>query len=704
MARYRSDPEHKRIEIYFDNVPSRIILLVLKSNGWQWSPHLNCWYKEASEFNEEMAESICREQNRLNQSNDAQITEGRKLNGEENFDRCCYAASLCDFLNTEYRDWILQMQKSFHRNLNLPLEDLQIEAWKDSYNVLKEQLIALQNFGKEIQIVFEYILPYESGRRPDVLLIDSEHILVLEFKKKSHIFQSDIDQVNSYCRDLKEYHLESRMKCVLPFLVITQMHDVDTHYDDLVHICSGDQLGQALLKSLECYHAQRCDLSKWLNSRYEPLPTIVEAARLIMQERDLPQIRRADSTGIPDALNCLEKVTKYAKEHEKHILVMATGVPGAGKTLLGLQYVYSTCRFEHEAHSVYLSGNGPLVRVLTDALDSRVFVKDLHKIINEYLSGRGQDFSDNVIVFDEGQRAWDKERMSKDRRGQQCSEPDLIIQLAERQLKWCVLLVLIGEGQEIYRGENAGIIQWNTALNHSRKKWEILCPDKLTTYFKGQKLLRAQNRNKFDLTTSLRTHLSGEVSTFVNCLISGNILQAEALVPQILSAGFTMCVTRSLEAAKQYCISRYKGQITKRYGMIASSKESQFMTRYGVDNSFQATSLRYMNIGKWFNSDARSGQSCCNFNKVVTEFGCQGLELDMPVICWGPDMRWQGENWAPYQPNQAADSDENVYRRNSYRVLLTRGRDGFVIYVPDDKILDVTYNMFVALGFKNLDR
>lgn len=126
------------------------------------------------------------------------------------------------------------------------------------------------------------------------------------------------------------------------------------------------------------------------------------------------------------------------------------------------------------------------------------------------------------------------------------------------------------------------------------------------------------------------------------------------------------------------------------------------MKSYGIDNSFQATSLRYLDIGKWFNTDVSSGISCCNLEKVVTEFGCQGLELDLPIVCWGPDMKWNGSSWVLYRASQPKDSDDNVYRANSYRVLLTRGRDGFIIFVPNDASLDGVYQLFVQLNIDTL--
>ena len=356
---------------------------------------------------------------------------------------------------------------------------------------------------------------------------------------------------------------------------------------------------------------------------------------MIMKKEQLPNIRRVNSTGIPEAIRLLEETTEYAKKEKKHILALVTGVPGAGKTFLGLQFVYNICEDDHAVNSVYLSGNGPLVEVLTNALGSNVFVKDLHKVENEYIRNGTHDFHSNVIVFDEGQRAWDKKQMADKKRGHNVSEPDVMVKLAEDRLDWCVLLVLVGEGQEIHNGENAGITQWNAALNNSGIEWEVICPDKLVSVFHRDQKMIEGDCNKLDLTVSLRTHLAGDVSNFVNAIIEGNISKAKKYTKDIFDAGFTVFVTRDLEAAKEYCRVRYDGNMDKRYGMLQSSK-ARILKRFGVYSQFRP------NCGAWYNTPVGSGNSCCDLKIAISEFDCQGLELDMPIVCWGTDMRWNG--------------------------------------------------------------
>lgn len=616
--------------------------------------------------------------------------------------RCCYANTLPHFLLEDEKLWLDVMTTTFQDTHSLSLSESQVRAWKDCFRVLKAQLPTIAQRCPNFSIVFEYVLPYESGRRPDVLLVSGEQVIILEFKKKFMVYHADIDQVAAYGRDIHEYHYESRNHEVASVLVLTGTDDIeiDTDLATGAIVCTGSELGQ-LLERIVAPTCTAIDIHTWMDSKYEPLPTIVEAAKMFVQHEELPNIRRVNSTCIPQAVECLKDVSAYAKEHKKHVVAFVTGVPGAGKTFLGLQYVYDICDDYENVNSVYLSGNGPLVAVLTEALHSSVFVKDLHKIVNQYISNGAPDFHNNIVVFDEGQRAWDaKQMMSKGRPNQ--SEPDVMIELCSRRLEWCVLLVLVGEGQEIHNGENSGIQQWNTAIEKSQgTDWEIICPDKLLNVFPGKKLIENPNRDALNLSVSLRTHLASDVSLFANALVAGDIKTARGYADGIKKQGFTMYVTRNLLHAKRFLRQRYLGQETKRYGMIASSK-GRTLRRHGMDNSFTG-SVGMFYVGKWFNAGPDHPKSCCALDSVATEFSCQGLEIDMPLIGWDDDMLWNGTDWQKFKAAESEDSDANTYRKNSYRVLLTRGRDGFVIFVPPTSEMDGVYDVLLSAGIDTLE-
>lgn len=680
MVRYEINDEDDEMELYFDGFPGYKLINEMKRQGLWWNPDKKCW--RAKQWNDKGVKFIkdyCKE---FNQDDEEIITFDKMIKG-----RCCYVDKITNFYKETENDFINKIKSSFLEEHVVDLSDSQINAWADSFRVMQNI-----DLNPNLHIIFEYVLPYESGRRPDIILLSNEYVIILEFKMKNEIKAEDIDQAKAYARDITEYHFESRDKKVIPLLVLTRMNGLNEVIDDIT--CVSADLLQKVLDNIFVGDVSSTDVNEWISSKYEPLPTIVEAAKNIMNHEDLPNIRRVNSTVIPQTLDNLKKLTSYAKDNKKHIISFVTGVPGAGKTYLGLQYVYDIEGY----NSVYLSGNGPLVKVLNDALKSNVFVKDLHKVENEYLRFGAKDFNNNVIVFDEGQRAWDVKQMQAKKRGN-FSEPDVMISLCEDRLDWCVLLILVGEGQEIYNGENSGIELWNLALDNGKIDWEVVCSPKLFDVFSDQKLIEDIDNSTFDLTVSLRSHLSGAVSQFVNYLIDADIDSAAELAPSIYAEGYNMYCTRDIEVAKSYCKNRYCEEPDKKYGLLASSK-AKGLAKFGIDNSFNGT--RNTPFGKWFNAPADDPKSCCQFKQVVTEFGIQGLELDMPIIAWGLDMRWEGNDWAKFKSNEQKTSDANTYRVNSYRVLLTRGRDGFIVFVPPFERLKGVYDLLLSVGIKEL--
>ena len=603
--------------------------------------------------------------------------------------RYCYANSVENFLNENKNNWLKIMENKFREKHNLKLEQGQILAWEDSFDWLKKILVKIEEIKKNFNIIFEYELPYEGGRRIDVIILSNEKVFILEFKMKKNFLVEDIDQTVAYFRDIQEYHFESRNKKIIPILVLTKSENKKPKRKKSITICSINYLSEVIQRVVTKENKMNGkSLKNWIYSKYEPLPTIIEAARVIMKNEELPNIRRVSSTRIPAAMENLQNITIDAKKKKKHILVFVTGVPGAGKTYLGLQYVYDICESIKSINSIYLSGNGSLIKVLSNTLgkNSNVFVKSIHKVINEYLEKGATDFDKNVIVFDEGQRAWDKERMNFKKKINR-SEPDILIEMTEKRLDWGVLVVLVGEGQEIYNGESSNLAHWNEAISKSEKKWEVICPERLTSIFKSSSNI-IKNDN-FDLDISLRSHLANKVSQFVNFLLNSDIEKAKELAPSILNSGFNMYVTHSFGKAKKYCFKRYSKNDKKYYGVMASSQ-----AKYS-ENFKNKKNNTDINVVKWFNDN--------DFNyrieQAISEFQCQGLEIDMPIIGWGEDMLWNEKErkWENFDKNNAGDS---LYRVNSYRVLLTRGRDGFIIFVPEE--LPFVYEVLVEAGMEIL--
>ena len=534
----------------------------------------------------------------------------------------------------------------------------------------------------------------EGGRRPDVVVLAGGALVVVEFKSTSIPSQADLDQVSAYTRDLTEYHKASHGLPAWSVLVPCAATPGLAAVKDDVVITAPEGLANYLL---EASTQGDVELTGWLNSDYEPLPALVEAARRIFQHEPLPHVKRALGAGVADAVELLGRLCDEAAAKDERILAFVAGVPGAGKTLVGLRLVYE--RVAMHGRATFLSGNGPLVQVLQDALSSRVFVRDIHQFIRTYaLNKRTQTPGEHVVVFDEAQRAWDGEQMLA-KRGVVDSEPDLLVQVGERIPDWAALVGLIGDGQEIHVGEESGITQWADAAMapNAQMKWTVHCPPRLASAFDA---LEPTSHDVLDLTTSLRSRRADQLHQWVALLLTGSIPLANSIAQHFVGADYDLYVTRDLERAKQYVRDRYAGERTKRYGLVASAAAKR-PQKHGVDNGFMATSR--MNVAKWFNAEPEDPRSCCALAQPVTEFGCQGLELDLPIVCWGEDYRRANDGWVLTPPRRRVPlKDPHQVLQNAYRVLLTRGRDGMILWVPPESDMDATEAALLGAGVRLL--
>ena len=702
MTKYKLNNSLNKIEIYFDNAPAESIRNQVKAAGFHWNNNKKCWFAIQTKERIDLAKNIVSQiDNKYKVQKSVALTQNHKAKIEPPMTRKhCYADNVENFMNTEKSKWINDMRSAYKEVTDLPLSQSQIDAWDDCYDVLQREL---KNGLSEFGIIFEYVLPYESGRRPDVLLVSNEIVIIVEFKRKSDVLAEDLDQAADYGRDIREYHYESRNKIIVPMLVLTRANNIN-YIDNDVRICSADHLMeyiQDVTHNIETITP--CNIRQWIDSKYEPLPTIVEAARKFWKGEELPNIKQVHaSTNLDAAIKRLKNIAVDAKRNKEKILALVTGVPGAGKTFLGLQFVYDVCKANNNQNSVFLSGNGPLVEVLQDALHSKDFVMDVNKVVRQFIDYNAVDFNKNILVFDEGQRAWDGPRMTKTYKSKSDgrSEPDVLIQLCDENFEWCVFLVLVGEGQEINTGENGGIALWCNAIARSNQNWSVVCPVKLAHIFKGKNV---RTFDDLDLKVSIRSHTAGEVSNFVNKFIAGELDEAKMLLENIPQNDFHMYYTRDLSRAKRYCLEKYDHQPEKRYGMIVSSKAYD-LSKLGMPQpiwfdrkkQYPDGSGRSWRVAPWFNNESNHQDSCCALTTAITEFDCQGLEIDMPIIGWGNDARWVNGKW-----EFKGDDDEKItYRNNSYRVLLTRGREGFIVYIPKNR--DDVAAIFKEVGIKEL--
>lgn len=615
--------------------------------------------------------------------------------------------------------------RAIREALNLFVSDAspeQIRAWDESIPPLQRE------FGEAIEerseaagfgAVLEYELPMEF-RRTDAILLVNGAVMVLELKGKQSPLQADLDQASAYARDLRAYHRECELRPVKPVLVLMRASGRVGTFGG-VEVVGPDQINALATVDSPDGEVDVISPEAFLDAgAYRPLPSLVEAARELMENGDLRRIKRAAAATEPTLESLKQIATKAAASRTRH-LVLVTGLPGSGKTLVGLQLAHARLLDDlavrrgvsaPTAPAVYLSGNGPLVEVLQYELQSaggsgKAFVRGVKEYVRRYSSRPDLVPPEHVLIFDEAQRAFDAAQVALKHPefGDGKSEPDHFIEFAERVPQWCVVVGLIGTGQEIHIGEEAGLGQWMTAVEGAAGDWEVHVPPAVAGVFEGFPQLTVDPT--LELTTELRYHLASDVHTYVAGLLNeqGGVDLAR-LARTLDENGFHLRVTRDLEAAKAYLRSRYQDDPEARFGMIASSKDRD-LGRFGVPNDFQAT--KQVRNGPWFSEGEsdRFGRSCRELRECVTEFGCQGLELDASLLAWGTDFvrdrgRWSNANARGYQ-RAAMIRDAMQLRRNAYRVLLTRGRDATVVFVPPMKVLDETFEYLIACGFVELE-
>jgi len=598
----------------------------------------------------------------------------------------------------------------------------QIRAWRDSIPLLQKEageLLDSEKQATQYTAILEYKLPLES-RRPDFIVLLLGPVVVVELKGKDHPTQADLDQVTAYVRDLRAYHRECADRPVHAVLVPTRAA-ADEEIRDGVHIVGPaglDKLLRAFAKSTASALTPEAFLRE---DAYRPLPTLVQAARELLESRSIRELWRSSS----DTDRALEVVTRIAHEaaaSQTRHLVLLTGVPGAGKTLVGLRFVHAkflddlAVEREHgkpTAPGLFLSGNGPLVQVLQHLLKSaggggKAFVRGVMDYLDSFVPYPMKTPDHHVLVFDEAQRAFDPatiERKHKDqwKKVRFLSEPAHIIDVAERIPKWCVVLGLVGTGQEIHVGEEAGIGQWRDAIKSSPKagKWTVHAPQRLEAHFQGVGLsLRWEP--SLNLDTEMRFHASREIHDWVEHVLEpDHEAQAAAVAARLHKTGYRILITRDLRQAKQYLWDRYEENADARFGLVASSKDKD-LEGLGIPNDFQST--KRVKLGPWYGGEGE--HSCRHLTTVVTEFGAQGLELDFALLCWGADFRREDGQWSNAEARKYKKGvivrEPLQLRKNAYRVLLTRGRDGTVIFVPDNPKMKETHQFLVDCGVMEL--
>jgi len=632
-------------------------------------------------------------------------------------------------MNTFYRSPSGDIQLSLE-NFVRDFSREQAGAWREEIRLLQREageLLQVRDKSAAYGTILEYRLPYDD-RRPDVVVLAEGAIVVLELKGKDRHTRADLDQTAAYARDLRAYHRECHQRPVHAILVPTHAKGLREVVDGVL-VVAPDLLDQVVAELAAQAGSSGPDLGQFLHEdSYCPLPTLVEAARELFESRTVREIWRARASTEP-AVEAIQAITNEAARTQTRHLVLVSGVPGAGKTLVGMRAVHARYlddlavtreRGKPAVPGLYLTGNGPLAEVLQYELKragggGTAFVRHIKSYLDRYVSHPTLVPPEHLLVFDEAQRAFSADKVA-DTHPQWpiqlvASEPELFVRICDRMPEWAVLVGLIGGGQEIHVGEEEGLGQWREAIEHSANPWVVHgSPETIGVFMGSSRVVRATP--SLDLNTEIRFHGTVNLHHVVETLLgNGGPEQMAPLLNQVLAPngvpfdGIKLYITRDLHAAKAYLTERYAEHPKARFGMLASSRDRALVS-HGVDNSFQGT--KNVKIGPWFTQGEDGEHSCRHLRRCVTEFQCQGLELDMALVAWGTDFIRVNGQWSHQYASRYRTKGRVVVRspfqirRNAYRVLLTRGRDGSVIYLPRHAHLDETWDFMQAAGFTQL--
>lgn len=609
-------------------------------------------------------------------------------------------------------------------NSGFPDDVEQKLAWTEEIRILQSSLT-----NRNGRIFFEYSIP-RMGERADVVLIIDHALYVLEFKVgQSKFLQADVEQVWNYALDFKNFHETSHECLIAPVIIPTEAKNVLTnilltpHNDNLLFpiSSSASTLNEVIQNVLQFSDGTLIDSDHWSRGRYSPTPTIIEAAMALYNQHSVSEISRSDSTAknLSNTSSALSEIIRHSKEKNEKAICFVTGVPGSGKTLVGLNIATKHLDKASGLTSVYLSGNGPLVAILREALtrnkvarekkrgkrlskkevysEVKLFIQNVHHYRDEYLTDKQAPF-DHVAIFDEAQRAWNHQQTAnfmkrkKNTPNFTYSEPEFLISCLNRHEDWAVVICLVGGGQEINTGE-AGISEWIDSINRSFADWKVYVSSKLTDseYAAGKALQQLENRkgvsvnDDLHLSVSLRSFRAENLSALVKNILDINIEEAKKNLEK-LRKKYPIVITRDLAKAKQWLRTMARG--SERYGIVVSS-QAERLKPHAIDVKSP------MNPILWFLNGRDDVRSSFYLEDVATEFDVQGLELDWACVTWDGDFRYTQRGWKCFSFSGSKWKNINkperqLYLKNAYRVLLTRARQGMVIVIPEGSEQDPT--------------
>ncbi|WCL50668.1 DUF2075 domain-containing protein [Leptospira sp. GIMC2001] len=633
--------------------------------------------------------------------------------------RSYYQNTVDKFLAEDINSIFGQLAKNHQHDL----EDQQKNAWIKQVEFLKSWLNDIDG-----NIYFEFSIP-RMGKRVDNILISKNFIFVIEFKVGDTHYTKDAQyQTIDYCLDLLNFHEGSHDKTIIPILVATKANNAANDIPSAIQLdtcvlCNADNFEHTLKNFLASQTVtQQINIADWENSTYKPTPTIIEAAQALYKGHNVQEISRSDSGAInlSRTAKAINNIIENAKTKKLKSVCFLTGVPGAGKTLAGLNIANERLKADESEHSVFLSGNGPLVDVLREALtrdsvqtakvygeklkkadaerEAKAFIQNIHHFRDDNLKTEKAPI-EKVVVFDEAQRAWQKEQVSKFMKAKkgiddfEMSEPEYLISVMNRHEDWCTIVCLIGGGQEINTGE-AGVSEWIESLKQKYTDWNVYYSDKIlsekSTDLNNEDLLnwlqsKGNKETDLHLAVSIRSFRSEKIALFVQHVLENEPEKANYVFNSIKN-NYPIFLTRNLNTAKNWLKKNAKG--TERIGVVASSGGRRLRAD-GIDVKNE------IEPAIWFLNGKDDVRSSYYLEGVATEFDIQGLEIDFTCVAWDINLYHDNSVWnfqsfkgSKWQ-NINQDAAKN-YLLNSYRVLLTRARQGMIIFVPDVDNTDAT--------------
>lgn len=618
----------------------------------------------------------------------------------------------------------------------------QRDAWNNQISELQKRL---EDCGMEGDIIFEYDI-VRLGKRIDVILLIRHMVFSLEFKNGKDVFTAqDAQQAEDYAIDIKNFHKESEDLYVCPILIAT---DAKPYPKDQSSECYPDKQVHLQRENIETLIPKltaisdmygddgEIDFEKWFNSPYYPTPTIIAAAVEAYSSHNLSEIAQSEA-GQDNINKCEQKINEvvaYAEKNKKKCVCFVTGVPGAGKTLVGLDVVAKNLDKGAGNLSVYLSGNGPLVEVLREALkrsvkEKKQYNRETAAAINALIqssfafkkdnSSHNHPTAENILIFDEAQRVWNQEKMTRkhDDPALAVSEPHLLYSIMDRHKDWAVMICLVGLGQDIYDGE-VGINEWFRCGVYDFQEWEMFyspdifgqVEDKNIDRSMIEECERCHSMPELHLKTSIRSFRADKQCQFVDNLLDNNPEKAKEIY-NLISERYPIYITRNYSKAKEWVRNQVRG--SQRCGVMACSSAQ----RLKPEGIYVPTEI---DVKNWFLAPSDDLRSSNMLEIVASEFKVQGLEIDWGIVCWDADLRRakKGNDWDHYsfrgtKWNKRNKPEQKRYLVNSYRVLLTRSRQGMVIFVPhgvdpevdstrDSEFYDGIYNYLLSCGIKVL--